>query len=139
LSFWLIVRNAGRFTVVSGIGFILMFIGKAMTIIVSGWIGYIILMNEPKLKESLQSPIFPVIVIVFIAYLIASIFISLFSFSATTILHCFIMDSEITSAQGKTNEYTPKSLVPFLEKNDQMMAKAGAMFKPMVDDIKKDF
>ena len=53
LTFWLIVRNAGRFTVVSGIGFILMFLGKAVVIILSGWIGYLILMNEPNLKESL--------------------------------------------------------------------------------------
>ena len=53
LTFWLIVRNAGRFTVVSGIGFILMFLGKAVVIILSGWIGYLILMNEPNLKQSL--------------------------------------------------------------------------------------
>ncbi len=118
LSFWLIVRNAGRFSVVSGIGFILMFIGKAVVIIVSGWIGYIILMNEPNLKENLQSPIFPVIVIVIIAYLISSICISIFSFSATTILHCFIIDSELSTTKGRSNEHTPISLQPFLEKNE---------------------
>jgi hypothetical protein len=53
LSFWLIVRNAARFSVVSGIGFILMFLGKGVVIILSAWIGYIILMNEPNLKASL--------------------------------------------------------------------------------------
>ena len=95
-----------------------MFLGKAVVIILSGWIGYLILMNERNLKESLQSPIFPIIVIVFIAYLISAIFISLFSFSATTILHCFIIDSELSTTKGRNNEYTPKSLQPFLAKNE---------------------
>ena len=136
LSFWLIVRNAGRFTVVSGIGFILMFLGKAVVIILSGWIGYLILMNEPNLKASLQSPIFPVIVIVFIAYLIGSIFISLFSFSATTILHCFIIDSELSTEKGRSNQHTPQSLQPFLKVNEELMAKSGGIFK-MVEDFTK--
>lgn len=122
-TFWLVVRNAGRFSVVTGIGNLLMFIGKAVNIVVSGWIAYLILMNEKNLKENVQSPIFPVIVVVFIAYLLSSVFISLFSFSATTILHCFIVDSELSTQKGRSNAHTPQSLQPFLEKNEQMMIK----------------
>ncbi len=61
--------------------------------------------------------------VVFIAYLISSVFISLFSFSATTILHCFIVDSELSTQAGRSNAHTPQSLQPFLEKNEQMMIK----------------
>jgi len=53
LSFWLVVRNAGRFTVVEGIGSILMFVGKATVLSLSGWIAYLICMNEKNLKENL--------------------------------------------------------------------------------------
>ena len=95
LTFWLIVRNAGRFTMVSGIGFILMFVGKATVIILSGWIAYLIIMNS-SLQSQVYSPVFPVVVVVMIAYMIAGIFLSLFSFSSTTILHCFIIDSELS-------------------------------------------
>jgi hypothetical protein len=124
LSFWLVVRNAGRFTIVEGIGSILMFVGKATVICASGWIAYLICMNEKNLKENLQSPIFPVIVVVFIAYLVCSVFLSLFSFSSTTILHCFIIDSELSKKEGRNNSHTPKSLQPFLEINEEMNSYA---------------
>ncbi len=130
MTFWLVVRNAGRFTVLTGIGSLLMFIGKATNIIASGWIAYLILMNEKNLKDKIQSPIFPVVIVVFIAYLISSVFISVFSFSATTILHCFIVDSELSTQNGRSNAHTPQSLRPFLEKNEQMMIKeANAAIK----------
>jgi len=95
-----------------------MFVGKASNLAASGWIAYLILMNEKNLKENLQSPIFPVIIVVFVAYLISSVFISIFSFSATAILHCFIIDSELSTKEGRNNSHTPQSLQPFLEKND---------------------
>jgi hypothetical protein len=77
-----------------------------------------------------------VIVIVFIAYLIASIFISLFSFSATAILHCFIIDSELSTQNGRSNQHTPQSLQPFLAKNEQMMMKQSGILS-MVSDLTK--
>lgn len=103
LTFWLIVRNCARFSMVTSIGFLLMFIGKALIMILSGWLGYIIIMNS-KLKDEVYSPIFPVVIVVVIAYLLASIFLSIFSFSATTILHCFILDEEVKGGR------TPQSL-----------------------------
>jgi solute carrier family 44 (choline transporter-like protein), member 2/4/5 len=101
MTFWLIIRNAGRFSMVSTVGSMLMFIGKATIIVLSGWIGYLIIMNAEPLKSKVYSPIFPVIIIVFIAYLLASIFLSVFSFSATAILHCFIIDEELSAKGGR--------------------------------------
>ena len=67
LTFWLIVRNCARFTMVTSIGWILMFVGKALIIVMSGWIAYLIIMNT-TLKDKINSPIFPVIIVVIIAY-----------------------------------------------------------------------
>ena len=110
LTFWLIVRNAARFGVVAGIGFILMFVGKAVITILSGWIAYIIIENSPVLKNQVYSPAFPIVIVCLIAYMLSSVFLSLFSYSATTILHCFIIDSEISTKTGKANIHTPHSL-----------------------------
>ena len=88
------MRNAARFTITTGIGVILIFLGKALIMVLSGWIAYIILMNS-SLKDQVYSPITPVVVCVGIAYILASIFLSVFSFSATAILHCFLVDEEI--------------------------------------------
>jgi len=105
------VRNAARFTITAGIGVILIFLGKALIMALSGWIAYIILMNS-SLKDQIYSPITPVVVCVGIAYILASVFLSVFSFSATAILHCFLVDEEI----GGNRQ--PKSLQPFIDHND---------------------
>ena len=94
LTFCLIVRNCARFSIIAGIGVILIFVGKALIMIASAWIAYLIIMNT-KLREELYSPVFPVIVVVVIAYILSSIFLSVYSFSATAILHCFLADEEV--------------------------------------------
>lgn len=80
-TFYLIVRNFARFTITNAIAALLMFLGKAIIMILSGWIAYLIIMNS-SLKENVYSPVFPVIIVVIIAYYLASIFMSVFSFSA---------------------------------------------------------
>lgn len=115
-TFWLIVRNAARFSIVSGIGFILMFVGKALIVALSGAIAYIIIMQS-YLKNDVYSPIFPVIACVGISYLIAAIFLSVFSFSSTAILHCYILDEEIGSNKR------PKSIEAFDKKNKELNEK----------------
>ena len=117
-TFWLIVRNAGRFTVISGIGFLLMFVGKATIVVLSGWFAYLIIMNAAILKEQVYSPAFPIVIVVLIAYLLASIFLSLFSFSSTTILHCYIIDSELSAKSGKGPQHRPESLAEFIEMHE---------------------
>ncbi len=46
LTFCLIVRNIGRFSITTSIGVILIFIGKSLIMISSGWIAYLIMMNS---------------------------------------------------------------------------------------------
>ena len=109
LGFCLIIRNCARFSMVAGIGWILMWVGKLTICTISGWIAYLIIVNSSALQNQVYSPVFPIIVVVFIAYMIAAVFLSVFSFSSTTILHCFILDSEL-SEKGKGNTHTPASL-----------------------------
>jgi hypothetical protein len=120
-TFWLIVRNAARFSMTSMVGGLLMFVGKGTILVLSGWIGYLIIVNSSVLKDKVAAPIFPVVVIIIIAYLISSVFLSIFSFSAETILHCFLVDSEISAKNGVANMHTPQSLLPFLELTEKQL------------------
>ena len=110
------MRNAARFSIVSGIGFILMFIGKAIIMGLSGFIAYIIIMQS-FLSDEVSSPIFPVIACIIISYIVGSIFLSVYSFSSTAILHCYILDEEIGSNKR------PKSIEEFDNKNKEVNAK----------------
>lgn len=115
-TFFLIIRNIARFSVITSIGWIMMVLGKATVMALSGLIGYIILMNS-KYKDQITSPIAPVVVCVIIAYLISAIFLSVYSFSSTAILHCFLLDEETKG------NHRPKSLETFIEANDTYNAK----------------
>jgi hypothetical protein len=56
--------------------------------------------------------------VVVIAYLLASIFLSVFSFAATTILHCYIVDEEVKGS------HAPPSLRAFIDRNEEVNAKS---------------
>lgn len=93
-----------------------MFLGKAVVMGLSMFIGYLIIMYSDDTKD-VNSPIAPVIVIGIISYIIGSIFLSVYSFSSTAILHCFLLNED----RGISD--APKSLQPFLEENDKYNAK----------------
>lgn len=87
--------------------------GRLLIACLSAWIGYLIIMNS-SLKDQVYSPVFPIVVVVLISWLLGAIFLSVFSFSANTILHCFLIDEEI-----KGNRQ-PESLKEFLDINDKL-------------------
>lgn len=59
-------------------------------------------------------------------------FLSIFSFSCTAILHCFLLDEET----GGNDKNTPESLRSFLDANDSHNVKGSASKKD--DEDKKD-
>ena len=62
----------------------------------------------------------PAVIIGILSYLVASLFLSIFSFSCTAILHCFLLDEDTGGSA-----MTPDSLKGFLTYNDEQNAKAG--------------
>lgn len=110
-AFFLIIRNAGCFGITLGIANVLMFVGKAFIMVLSGFLTYIIL-EESSVSEELYAPFLPVIVVVIVAYLVSSIFLSVFSFSANAMLHAFFFDLEVGGG------HTPPSLQQFIDTDD---------------------
>ena len=62
----------------------------------------------------------PAVIIGIVAYLIGSLFLSIFSFSCTAILHCFLLDEDTGGSQ-----VTPNSLKGFLDYTDKQNAKSA--------------
>lgn len=110
-----------------------MFLGKAVVMGLSMFIGYLIIMYSEDTKDEVHSPIAPCIVIGIISYIIGSVFLSVYSFSSTAILHCFLLNEDL-----KINE-APKCLQVFLDENDNYNAKQkkGSGKKKGKDDEKK--
>lgn len=127
-SFYLIIRYLGRFSSAGMIGWILMILGKGTIMGVSAWITFLI----TKYKfHGVQQPFIPALIVGLFSYLVGSLFLSIFSFSCTAILHCFISDED-----GGGSDRTPKSLQPFLDFVDSKKDKETEMKKSEGDDKK---
>lgn len=63
----------------------------------------------------------PAVIIGIVSYLIGSLFLSIFSFSCTAILHCFLLDEDTGGSSC-----TPNSLKGFLDYTDKQNAKAAS-------------
>lgn len=86
-SFYLLIRHVGRFSSAGMIGWIMMILGKGTIMGVSAWLTFIITKYNYK---TVQQPFIPALFVGLFAYLVASLFLSIFSFACTAILHCFI-------------------------------------------------
>lgn len=92
-----------------------MILGKGTIMGLSAWITFLI----TKYKfPGVQQPFIPALIVALFSYLVGSLFLSIFSFSCTAILHCFISDED-----NGGSDRTPKSLQPFLDFVDSKQEK----------------
>lgn len=85
-AFLLMLKNAAKFSMVSGISTVFMFIAKVCISVTTTWLGFLLMGAMIPKGESFSEPLVPVLLILFMAYLIASIFIGVFDAGANTIL-----------------------------------------------------
>jgi len=114
------LRNAGRFSAAGITEWIMMILGKGTIMGASCYLTFLIIKET---NPNIQQPLVPAAVILMVSYLVGSMFLSVFSFAATAILHCFILDEDTRG--GGNPGLTPKSLQPFLEQLDIKNAKDG--------------
>ena len=84
-----------------------MFLGKGT---ITGISAYLTLLIVQYKYTHVQQPFIPAAFVGAIGYVVGSLFLSIFSFSSTAILHCFIMAED-----SGVNVPTPESLKPFLD------------------------
>jgi choline transporter-like protein 2/4/5 len=109
-SFYLTIRHAGRFSAASISSMILSFLGKGVIVGLSVWLT---ILAVAEWSPQTKSPVLPAVVVGIFAFMVSSLFLSLFTFSALTIMHCFIVDEDFGGS-----DRTPDSLKEFLEKAD---------------------
>ena len=98
------------------VGTIMMFLGKGTIMGLSCYLTFLLVQAS---APNVSQPLLPAAIILLISYIVGSMFLSIFSFSATAILHCFILDEDTGGQSGMT----PKSLEPFLANYDSGFKK----------------
>jgi hypothetical protein len=114
-SFCLIIRHAGRFGSAGMIGWIMMILGKGTIMGASAALTFIYIREG---YPDVSQPLIGTLIVAAVAYLVASLFLSIFTFACTAILHSFIL-AEDTGCKLPA----PTSLQPFLDFNDNENAK----------------
>lgn len=110
-AFCLVIRHAGRFGSAGMIGWIMMILGKGTIMGASAALTFIYIKEGyPEVTQ----PLVGTLIVAAVAYLVGSLFLSIFSFACTAILHSFIL-AEDTGC----NVPSPESLQPFLDYNDE--------------------
>lgn len=112
-AFLLILRNAAKFSMVSSISSVFMFIAKLCISISTTWLGFLLMDPLIPKGESFSQPLIPVLLILFIAYLISAIFIGVFDAGCNTIMQCYLMDKEMGGTDDEP--HVPAKLKKFLE------------------------
>lgn len=68
---------------------------------VTGLIGYILITRIDYYDDRLNSPILPTTVMVFIGFMLGTIFMNVYGMTGDTLLHCFCVDEEMNSGIAK--------------------------------------
>ena len=95
-GFILILKNSTAFVFTAGLGSFFNLIGKLTVCTVNMLIAWILLdLGDTRLVSDINSPVGPLIVVFIISYVIANIFMGMYTTCATCLLHCLFADIDI--------------------------------------------
>lgn len=114
-AFILILGNAGRFAVATILGTIFAWIGRIVIVGITVIICYLIITQYDGISDELSSPFFPIIGFIVISYLVATFFLSVFSFSMDVILQAFLVD-ETLAGSDSFGAHRPRTLDAFAKR-----------------------
>ena len=108
-AFFLILRNAFRIAAVSYVSAAVLAIGKLFISSVTTVAAYFVMMEQME-DDRLNHVAGPLVLVFFISYVLADMFMDVFEVGIATILHCFVADEEMFSgnaryADGEWSEY----------------------------------
>jgi len=85
-----------------------MFLGKFMIAGSSAFVFYLVITYNSDINKNVIEPVYLVILIFFLSFLVGMFFMSIYNVAMDTILQCFIVDEANQKAKGgKTALYAP--------------------------------
>jgi hypothetical protein len=110
------LRNAARFTFVEYLAFVFAILGKVLVITLVCLLSYIILDGWDGINKNLSSYFGPILIIAIMSYAVCQVFFAVFAIAGNTILHCFLLDLEISNASGRGSAgHQPPALRKFIK------------------------
>lgn len=115
-GFELAWSNALRYTVVGGVGAIIMFLGKLMIAALTAGGFYLLITYVSSIRQNYLQPFYQVILTGIMGYIVAALFMSVYTVAMDTLLVCFIVDENNQKAKGKKGAVNaPQDLADLME------------------------
>ena len=95
----MILKHTGTFAFTLGLGSIFNVLGKCTVSLANVVICYCIIKFVPELYDELNSPIGPLVVVFAFTYGISTLFMGMYTTTATALLHCLYADVDICKQQ----------------------------------------
>jgi hypothetical protein len=121
-AFILALKNASSFFITNGIGSLIHLLGKGAIVTANVFIGFFMLRTLPEFREGLGSPIAPLAVVGLMSFLMATVFMEVFSITSLTILQCLYTDVDICN-QHKEDPHNNANRPIEMESIVQMIKK----------------
>jgi hypothetical protein len=102
-GFFMMLRNAGNYTAMVVVGWIMTAIGKGVIVGLSTYITILLAQKNILVATegaTINMPYIPAFPVLLISWLVAGLFITIFDFSALTILQCFLTCKEVSDSKG---------------------------------------
>ena len=100
-GFGLIVRNLGRFSVLTLLGSLFTVVGTIFIAVSSAVIGYFVITEIDYFSEKLNSCVLPVVCFLIIGLILGLVTMSIFGISGDALMHSFLLDEELNKGQPK--------------------------------------
>ena len=107
-----------RFGITHAVTWIFLLLGKAVIAGGATFVGYLCVEYWLQDQVDLNNSFVPLVIFFIVCYVIATVFLSIYSMGADTILQCFLLDEELNKGSGGANARPPamKGLVKELKR-----------------------
>lgn len=111
----MVFSNVLRYAIVSGVGSILMFIGKLLIAVGTTGCFYLLILYYPAARVNVLQPIYLLILVFIMSYAVAMLFMTVYTLAMDTLLACFIVDESNSKGKGGKPQHAPPELAELME------------------------
>jgi len=135
-SFQLIWRNLFRVAALNVVSISLLTIGQVSVALVTTSIAGISMTKGPKIKDLINSPLAPSMVVFIVSYTVAGMFMTIFDSIIDTIFLCFLVDTEHNKDQEMFSSESLQQLVKTYSAESKKIAKekTGKLHHELLDE-----
>ncbi|XP_078070212.1 choline transporter-like protein 1 isoform X2 [Mustelus asterias] len=126
----ILVENALKVAAINTVGDFVLFLGKVLIVLITGFIG-ILLLNH---QRDYTVWVLPLIIVCLFAFFVSHCFLSTYEMVVDVLFLCFAVDSKNNDGSPGHEYYMDKSLMEFMDNSRKAMRSAGgggAEMKPM--------